>query len=784
MTGSALKKILRNRSFRYFSVLLATAAVYFSTLSAGFVQWDDKLLTENLALRGLSSAQLSEILLPQGGAYQPVRNLVFLIGYQIWKFDPFGYHLVNLLLYLLVVFLAFRVLEALVRGWGSSRGADSVVPWIGAALFAVHPLHVEAVAWVQGNKDLLASVFFLAAFLSYVKYSSGREGLKFYWLSYVLFLLALGSKPSAAAFPLVILAFDLLLVRPASTARGSDRSDSAGALFVRYLPYLIPAALLAVYFTFFTAAVDRENFGGENLLAIPRILWSYYRLILLPVGLLHRYLDPVFTGAMDFSFLAGTVISAGVIYSAIRLRKRYPLISFGIAWFYVCWLPQSNLVPIAIRVADRYIFLSLLGVCLIAALLAVRLHERLKGTRAAMPARLGLGALLVLLAALSLKRCQDWSDGEQLWKSAIAREPQAAFFYKGLAEVYMERGELEAAYENFSSASALSPGDSRSLTSQAYIRKRQGRLEEAETLYNQALELDKGNFYAINSLGNIYAQQGLDSLAAEFYQRAIVLRPEYYMAYFNLASLYRNQGRTREADSLMLRLESVHLPQPAVLLKRGMDLSAEGELNSARVRFERAISLDADLIRAYDGLGKVYLKQDSLEQAIACFRRVLSESVAGWSTYSDLGLVFNRAGNPDSAIYYYRKAYALEPDSASTTIDLAVLLNKQNQTEEAVELAEHLLEKEPRNFMALRNLGNWLAAMGRNEEAAEHYSQALELNPNDANIHYSLGRLYIQFLNRPVEAREHLEKSLDLDPGAPFAPVVRQVLEQMKAVLK
>ena len=195
-------------------------------------------------------------------------------------------------------------------------------------------------------------------------------------------------------------------------------------------------------------------------------------------------------------------------------------------------------------------------------------------------------------------------------------------------------------------------------------------------------------------------------------------------------------------------------------------------------------SLDANLIQAYDGLGKVYLKQDSLEQAIACFRRVLSESVAGWSTYSDLGLVFNRAGNPDSAIYYYRKAYALEPDSASTTIDLAVLLNKQNQTEEAVELAEHLLEKEPRNFMALRNLGNWLAAMGRNEEAAERYSQALELNPNDANIHYSLGRLYIQFLNRPAEAREHLEKSLDLDPGAPFAPVVRQVLEQMKAVLK
>lgn len=120
MTGLKSQNIFNRRWFRYLSVLIPTVCVYLSTLRAGFVQWDDRLVTENLALRGLSLEHILGIILPHGTAYQPVRNLAFALTYQFSLLDPFGYHLVNLLLYLVAVGLAYRVLEVLVE-YGSGK---------------------------------------------------------------------------------------------------------------------------------------------------------------------------------------------------------------------------------------------------------------------------------------------------------------------------------------------------------------------------------------------------------------------------------------------------------------------------------------------------------------------------------------------------------------------------------------------------------------------------------------------------------------------------------------
>jgi len=779
MTASGCQNILRCRSIRYLVVLLATAAVYWTTLDSGFVQWDDSLLTENLALRGFSADHLHAVLLPKGGAYQPVRNLAFSATYHFSKLEPFGYHLVNFLLYLLVVALAFRVLEVLT---GYSPGREKVkqwAPWLGAGLFALHPLHVEGVAWVQGNKDLLVSLFFLSAFLSYEKYARVGRGLKYYWLSYLLFLLALGSKPTAAAFPLVLLAFDLVL-RPAAPGKKSEPRLPAYALLVRYLPYLIPAALLSVYFIFFTAALDKNNLTLENIFVIPEILWNYYRLILFPVGLMHRYLDPAFQGLADFGFLAGAASTAAILYFAFRNARKSPLISFGIFWFYICWLPQSNLVPIAIRVADRYIFLSLLGVCLVAAVLLSGLLAGAAAGRKTVVAGI-LVVLCTALAFLSHERCRVWHDGESLWSDAASKAPGANFYQRGLGEAHLAKGELKLSYKAFERASVISAFDARALTSMGYIRKKQGRLEEAEGLYRRAISVDSTNYNAFNSLANIYARQGKDSLAIQYYQSAINLNPGNYMARYNLSVLLRNLGRTQKADSLIQELEKVSLPQPVILLKRGTDFISDGMLDSAKVRFERALALDADLTQARAKLGEVYLRQDSLGPALTLLRRALAEGVPEWSLYNNLGLVFFRWDMPDSALYYYHQAYGLEPDSASATLNLAVLLNRKGSTGEAIGLVERLLETAPDNFMAHYNLGNWLTGSKRYPEAAAHYLRAIDLSPGNANLHLNLGLLYIKHLNRPGLAARHLERALILEPQHPQAHSIRQTLDFLQS---
>ena len=313
MTGLKSQNIFNRRWFRYLSVLIPTVCIYLSTLRAGFVQWDDRLVTENLALRGLSLEHILGIILPQGAAYQPVRNLAFALTYQFSLLDPFGYHLVNLLLYLVAVGLAYRVLEVLVEYGSGEESSKKLIPWVGAAIFAFHPLHVEAVAWIVGNKDLLVTVFFLAAFLSYEKYTRPPRKIRYYWLAYFFFLLALGSKPTAAAFPLVILSFDLIFQNQ-WIGNKDNKLVTPAALILRHLPYWLPAILLALYFIFFTAAVERSYSLVQNLLVLPKVLWTYYRLLLIPAGLLHRYSDPEFRSIVDPAFLAGLILTAAIIF--------------------------------------------------------------------------------------------------------------------------------------------------------------------------------------------------------------------------------------------------------------------------------------------------------------------------------------------------------------------------------------------------------------------------------------------------------------------------------------
>ncbi|MEA2063276.1 MAG: tetratricopeptide repeat protein [Gemmatimonadota bacterium] len=768
---------------RYLSVLAAAVAAYGLALGGSFVGWDDSLVTGKLALRGFSAEHLLGILVPVGGSYQPVRDLALALTYHFSGLDPFGYLLVNFLLYLLTIALAFRVLESLEESLGDKEksAVPGLIPWIGAALFALHPLHVEAVAWIQGNKDLLASVFCLGAFLCYLEFRkrTGPAAIWVYLSTYALFLLALGSKPSAAAFPLLILAFDIIGVRRAGQETDRAPLDTVSRLIARHLPYWIPAALLAGYFIFFTAAVKPEALTWENFLLLPRVLWSYYHLMLLPVGLMNRYPDPLFHGPGDPALLAGSIITALVIFLAVLRMRRHRLAAFGAVWFYLCWLPQSGLVPIAIRVADRYIFLSLLGACLAAACgISALAHAcREKTCRRSLFTCTVL--VLGLLGSLSARRCLVWRDGVTLWSDAVAKRPHMGYYYKALGNVYLDVGDTDKAFSTFTRAAERSPKDPAVWNNMGYLRQEQGRYKEALALYSRALALDSLHFNACNSTGNIHARSGNDSLAVAYYFRAMNISPDNYMVRSNLATLYRRMGRKEKADSLMTSLEAGPLPQPVILLKRGREFIAEGKLDSARLRLERALAIDKGLTVAQVILGEILLRQDSAQQALDNFRTGYLSAVPDYPLLTNMALAFERQGLDDSASVYYRKAHVLEPDSLQTALNLAVSLNRLDRTDEAVRLLEEMLKKHPGHFMANFNLANWLVKQGRLGEAALHYRRAVRENPGHANSHLNLGLVCFKLGDRQA-ALEHLRTCLELEPDHPQAPSIRSTIEHFQ----
>lgn len=774
-----VQKIFSNGRLAAGTVIAAAGLAFLPVLQAGYAQWDDILLTGNMAIRGLSAEQLSRILLPSGGAYQPVRDLYFSIIYSICGLEPLGYHLANWLLYMIVATLACFAARALVlrSGSGNTPGGMAAA-WITALLFAVHPLHTEAVAWMQGNKDLLASAFFLGAFILWEKHTRrAGTGPILYLASLAMFLLALGSKPSAVAFPLTTLALDLLL--PPGHEREQNLPARLKSMLPRYLPLLVPAALLTMYFVFVSGAISTQRLTSESILALPLILADYYRLILLPVGLSHRYVDPAFSTIADPSWWAGLIVTLGLITAAWRTRGTRPLVSFGIVWFFLCWLPQSNIIPLEIRVADRYVFLSIFGLLLALAAGSAPLLESVRSRRLA---TYGVILLAVLLGTLSWQRSLVWRNGVSLWSNAADQYPDNSYFQYGLAEAWMARENVDSARVCYQRAAEIAPGEARNWASLAYTYKIEGNLELAEKYYQRAIELDNTSYFAANGLGNIYSQTGRDSLAIKYYRRALELRPDRYMAAFNLASLYRKLGDNATADSLMDGIEGgKEIPRPVVLLRRGRVFIEQGKLDSAKIRFQRAVALDGNLTAAWAGLGEVYLRQDSTAKALEILRLVVSESVPGWTLLNNMGLAWERLQQPDSAITYYRMAVRAAPDSAQSAVNLAVLLNSRGDRDEAIALLKQVVEKQPGNFPALRNLGNWLTLGHQYEKAASYYAQALEANPGDAVTHYNLGRLYLQYLERPVEGLFHLKETLRLNPDMPQADMIRQAVQQLEA---
>ncbi len=772
-----IPQLLDRPQVRFGSLGLAAFAVCLRTLGAGFVQWDDGLLTDKLALHGLSLEHLRGILIPSGMAWQPVRDLTFALTYAFSGSSPWGYHLVNTFLYVAVAILSLFTLDAILSRAGFSGRQGRLAAWTGALLFTLHPLHVEAFAWVQGNKDLLAGMFFLGAFIQHGKAARaiGRQALLSYAAGYFLFILALCSKPSAAAFPLVVLAFDLLLPPVSPDAAHNPRKR----LLALHLPYWVPAAALAAYFIFFTGAVKQTGFTTENFLVLPQILAACYRLAVLPVDLLHRYPDPQFAGFASPSFWTGSLITAGALAFVWINRRKKPAEAFGMLWFFLCWLPQSNIIPVAIRVADRYLFLSLLGLTLVVSVSVIRLSERLQPSgRIALWS--GFGLILAFFGLLSVQRAGVWKDGLTLWSTAARNCPKNSFFQLGLAQAHISHGELDSAAAAYERALALEPGNVKALVNLGYTRKAQGHLDEALSLYERALFLDSGNFNALNSSGNILAQLGRDSLAAAFYERALLAEPDNYMARVNLASLLRRTGRESEADSLMSGLEQGSLPQPVVLLLRGRQFIQEGRLDSARSRFERALTLDRELTPALAGLGEILLRQDSAGRALEVLREVKSVGAPDWGLLHNLGLAFSRLGQSDSALAYYRLAWLSQPDSLASALDYAVALASSDSLPRAIEVASALAGANPGETMLHYNLGNWLLRLERYNEAADSYRAALKANPKDDKSHLNLGLLYMRFLGQPDSALAHLEASLSAAPAQPQAQTIRNAIELLK----
>lgn len=476
-----------NRLYAFFVIFAAALSIYSSALSGQFI-WDDeyqirdnRYLTSWKYIPQILTTNITAGADSDCGFYRPLQILSYRLDYLVWKIEPIGYHLTAILLHALVAWVFFLLLE--------SWGFGGVAALISALIFLTHPVQTEAVAYLSGRADLLAALFMLLAALWHDRKRSAAV---------VFFTLALLSKESALIFPA------LLWVSRIALKKNVCLKD--------ILPYVLTAVVYLGLRLTVLVPFTLPSEAGTVLQRLPGVFASlvgYARVLLAPWLGLHMEYGLFFFKWHHPQVLLGLGIFSGLCFALWKYRKNSAAV-LGLGWFLAAWLPISGLFPLHASMAEHWMYIPSLGLCIWAGSSLAR--PLMDGSKHLWAAIIGLGTFLIF-SLLTYVQNSYWSDSAHFSTVTLKAAPNSwrANYMLGLHYGAMgEKGKAAGYYER---AFTLNP-------------------RSAEAYYN---------------LGNLLASVRDDETAAEYYLRAIEANPSYGPAYNNLANIYSRMGEHEKA---------------------------------------------------------------------------------------------------------------------------------------------------------------------------------------------------------------------------------------------
>lgn len=563
--------------------LVGTLLVYSPAISAGYIWDDDDYVTENPTLvtwGGLIDIWTDPEATPQ---YYPLVHTSYWLEYRLWKLQPAGYHLVNILLHATNAFLLFLVLRKLGMPWA----------WFAAAVYAVHPLNVESVAWVTERKNVLAVFFFCLATLSWMKFlpidthqeeatdkaSPPNQPWLFYALTLLAFLGGLLSKTVTCMWPVAI-----ILLYWGARHRWK----------IQQLASLLPFYIVGGCMGLLTAYLERKHVGAEGLewdfsiiekfMIAGRVFWFYISKTLLPYPLVFFYPRWEITDDNLFA-LSWTTTAALLVVLLFVFRgklSRWPLTAVLI--YSVTLFPAMGFFAVyPMRysfVADHFAYIPFLAVMTLAAGIVWQIpHDKVRHGVAI--------AALAILAVLTFQRCGVYESAETLWLDTLAKNPASCAAHNNLGLVYMDRGMAQNDQEQLSRAA-----------------------EHFQTLTQCRIEQHKGHYH----LGLIATRLGRYDEAVGRFQEALRINPDYVEAKYNLGIALNKSGKPDEAVRVFREVEHSDLVYDARLLA-GIISFGQKKYQAAEDDFQVAVDANPTSVEALVNLATTRIKLGQLEAA-------------------------------------------------------------------------------------------------------------------------------------------------------------------------
>ena len=536
-----------------------TWAVFGQTLRHDFVNYDDPRyvyqntrITSGLNIAGIAWA-FTHI---HSENWHPLTTITHMLDSSLYGLKAGGHHFTNVLLHTVAVVLLFLLLQQMTGALWKSAFV--------AAVFAIHPLHVESVAWVAERKDVLSGVFFMLTLLAYVHYARAPSTWRYLIVAFV-FALGLMSKPMLVTLPFVLLLLDYWPLR-----RIRDQRSRVGRQLLSLLVEKIPLIALSAVSSVITFLAQRGALGGtEQLPMLARInnaLVSYVvyvRQMFWPANLAVFYPHPE-NRLPPWEISLALAVLIGITIAAVILRKKAPYFIMGWFWYLGMLVPVIGLVQVGWQGhADRYTYLPQIGLY-IAGTWAVADLTALWPRR-----RILLGAAaLLLIGALSWSssvQTSYWRDSETLFTHALAVTRNNDVAENNLGIVFLQRGQLDEAISRLQAAIDLRPENGPAHNNLAKALLQKGRLAEAMVHYRKFFEIEPENVEARNILGTALIQQGRIREAIEQWQEAQAIEPENGNAASNLAWVFA----TCPDDSIRDGRRAVELAEKALRISGG-----------------------------------------------------------------------------------------------------------------------------------------------------------------------------------------------------------------------
>lgn len=686
-------------------LVLANLLVYLQVRNFDFVSYDDGVYVyENAHVqKGLAADSiLWAFTTGQGGNWHPLTWLSLMLDCTIFGTKPGWMHLTSLLLHIANTLLLFAVLKsATSRLWPSA---------FVAAAFALHPMHVESVAWVAERKDVLSTLFLLLTLAAYVGYAR-RGGRWRYLLTLVLFAAGLMAKPMLVTLPLLLLLVDHWpldrLAAPAAKPSGKKTatispSKTWRSLIIEKVPFLVLAAIFSIV----TFLVQQGSGAVPDIDLVPlhirlaNALLSYGRyigLLFCPAGLAPFY--PLGSANINAWLLMLSVLAIGAVsLLAFRYRQTHRYLLTGWLWFVISLIPVIGLIQVGAQsMADRYTYIPYIGLFLVVA-------WGLPDLLAAWPARKVILAALAVISLsvsgmLAFRQVSYWRDSLTLFTRAINVTRNNAIMLYNRGVVLVKAGRMLEAIEDFKSSIRIRPDQADSYCNLGIAQSLLGRWQDAMEAYKQATVVKPGYAIAYYNLGTAYGNLDRWQEAAQAYARAAQFDPGYADAYYNLGCAY----------------------------------GALSKWPDAIIAYNAALKLKPEYIGAYNNLGIAYENLGRTQEAVQAYRQAAMLAPDNAQLQYALANNLVLQGSYDEAIERYRIAMRLKPGWPDCMNSLAFVIAATNGTvrrdpQEAIRLATTACASANyQNPLYLGTLAVAYASAGRFNEAVDAANKAVSL---------------------------------------------------------